>query len=85
MLAYDVGQAQPGLLRLVPVESYAAAGTDYLVASSQAYGPYVTNPQAAPTESGDYARLFQATREVARFTPSKAHPGPEMRILKVNP
>jgi 4-amino-4-deoxy-L-arabinose transferase-like glycosyltransferase len=72
-------------LRLAPVEAYAAAGTDYLVASSQAYGPYITNPRVAPTEYDDYVRLFQATREVARFTPSKAHPGPELRILKVNP
>ena len=72
-------------LRLARVEAYAAAGTDYLVASSQAYGPYVTNPRVAPTEDDDYVRLFQATREVARFTPSKAHPGPELRILKVNP
>ena len=69
-------------LRLVPLETYAASGTDYLVASSEVYGPYVSNPQGTPNEYADYARLFHETREVARFTPSKAHPGPELRILK---
>ncbi|HEY7056281.1 MAG TPA: phospholipid carrier-dependent glycosyltransferase [Vicinamibacterales bacterium] len=67
-----------------PVESYAASGTDYIIASSQAYGPFVSNPQGYPEQYTAYSRLFQATREVARFTPSRVHPGPELRILRVD-
>ena len=72
-------------LRLTPLESYAASSTDYLVASSQCYGPYLDEPQKYPAEYGDYVRLFRQVPEVARFTPSKEHPGPELRILKVKP
>jgi len=67
-----------------PVESFAATGTDYIVLSSYVYGPSVSNPQAHPEEYAEYSRLFQATQEVARFTPSRQHPGPELRILKVD-
>ena len=64
---------------------YAAAGTDYLIASSQIYGLYLANPQSYPDEYGDYVRLFREAREVARFAPTKDHPGPELRVLKVVP
>jgi 4-amino-4-deoxy-L-arabinose transferase-like glycosyltransferase len=72
-------------LRLTPFETYADSGTEYLVASSQCYGPYLEEPQRYPTEYGDYVRLFRQAPEVARFTPSTDHPGPELRILKVKP
>src|SRR6185437_6303321 len=71
-------------LRRQPVESLAGAGIDYIVLSSYVYGPSVSNPQAHPEEYAEYNRLFQAAREVARFTPSREHPGPELRILKVD-
>jgi hypothetical protein len=61
-------------LRRKPVEWLAASGTDYIILSSS-----VAHPDE-PAESG---RLFQGTREVARFTPSRVHPGPELRILRV--
>jgi 4-amino-4-deoxy-L-arabinose transferase-like glycosyltransferase len=72
-------------LRSAPLESYAASGTGYLIASSQIYGLYLANPRTYPDEYGDYVRLFREAREIARFTPSKDHPGPELRILKVVP
>ena len=72
-------------LRLAPLEEYVAAGTDYLVASSQCYGPYMDEPQKYGVEYADYVRLFRQLPEVARFTPSRDHPGPELRILKVKP
>jgi hypothetical protein len=28
-------------------------------------------------------RIFAQTQEVARFTPSAEHPGPELRVLKI--
>ena len=38
-----------------------------------------------PSEYADYQRIFLQAHEVARFTPSSRHPGPELRILKVKP
>ena len=74
-------------LRLRPFEQLVAQGAEYLVASSQLYGPYVEvasgGPQKHPQEYAEYMAIFDRTEEVARFTPSAAHPGPELRILKV--
>jgi 4-amino-4-deoxy-L-arabinose transferase-like glycosyltransferase len=70
-------------LRLDPANEYAGSGVQYLVASSQCYGLYFSEPTAYPLEFDDYQRLFAETEEVARFTPSSEHPGPELRILKV--
>jgi hypothetical protein len=70
-------------LRQQSVSDYAASGVDYLVASSQVYGPYTADPPAYPGEYSDYARIFRETQEVARFIPSAEHPGPEVRVLKV--
>ena len=70
-------------LRLDSLDTDAAHGVEYLVASSEEYGPYVSNPSTFPGESGDYQRLFAQTRELARFTPSRDHPGPELRVLQL--
>jgi len=65
------------------VDEYASKNIQYLVASSQCYGLYFGDPVAYRAEYNDYQRLFAETEEVARFTPSPDHPGPELRILKV--
>ena len=74
-------------LRLHALETYAAENVDYLIASSQCYGPYLDpqngGPSVYPSEYGDYMRIFRQTQEVARFIPSREHPGPELRILKI--
>jgi 4-amino-4-deoxy-L-arabinose transferase-like glycosyltransferase len=74
-------------LRLRPFEHFVTQGVEYLVASSQLYGPYFDAatgaPQKFPREYAEYAAIFARTDEVARFTPSATHPGPELRILKV--
>jgi 4-amino-4-deoxy-L-arabinose transferase-like glycosyltransferase len=62
---------------------YAARGIQYLVASSQCYGPFLANPAAYREEYNDYQRIFAEGDEVARFTATPDHPGPELRILKV--
>ncbi len=72
-------------LREKAPEAYAAEGVDYLIASSQSYWPYLSEPGRHPGEYADYIRLFRQFPEVARFTPSREHPGPELRILKVKP
>ena len=64
---------------------YARSGIQYLVASSQCYGPYLEDPQRYSEEYRDYQRIFSETEEIARFTPSRDHPGPELRVLKVKP
>ena len=74
-------------LRVRTFDSFVADGVDYLVASSQCYGPYLNaaagGPQKYPQEYAEYMRIFSQAEEVARFTPSAAHPGPELRILKI--
>jgi 4-amino-4-deoxy-L-arabinose transferase-like glycosyltransferase len=70
-------------LRLDGVELYSATDIQYLVASSQCYGPYFEDPAQFPSEHGDYQRIFSQTEEVARFRMSSEHPGPELIILKV--
>jgi hypothetical protein len=72
-------------LRQRTFEEYAAAGASYLVASSQCYGPYLSAPRQHPTEYAEYMTLFTRGEEVARFVPSREHPGPELRILRVRP
>lgn len=74
-------------LRLRPLEAYVADGVQYLIASSQCYGPYLDaqagGPQKYPVEYADYMRIFSQTDEIIRFTPSADHPGPELRVLKI--
>jgi 4-amino-4-deoxy-L-arabinose transferase-like glycosyltransferase len=72
-------------LRLDGGKPYAGSGIQYLVASSQCYGPYLGAPSQFPSEYADYQRIFAQTEEVARFMPSADHPGPELLILRVKP
>lgn len=74
-----------GQLREVAYEQYVAEGVDYLVASSYAYGRYLEAPHVFPREYAEYMRLFEQSREVARFTPSPERPGAELRIYRVAP
>jgi hypothetical protein len=70
-------------LRHRSYEDYVESGVDYLVASSQCYGPYLMSPKVYRHEYNDYMVLFAHTEEIARFTPTDDQPGPELRILKV--
>ena len=72
-------------LRAKSYDEYVADGVDYLIASSQSYGPYLTSPASFAREYAEYGRIFAQSREVAHFAPSNEHPGPELRILKVKP
>ena len=66
-------------------EQYVEQGVDYIVASSQCYGPYFENPGRHPREYGEYRMLFSRMREMARFTPPRGYPWPELIIFKVQP
>ena len=70
-------------LRLSSALGSSEGGVQYLVASSASYGLYFAEPQNYPAEYADYQQIFALTEDVARFSPSSDHPGPELRILKV--
>jgi 4-amino-4-deoxy-L-arabinose transferase-like glycosyltransferase len=72
-------------LRLKSYDDYVEDGVDYLVASSQCYGPYFAEPHRFRREYEEYMRLFTQAREVARFTPPPGKPWPELIILRVKP
>ena len=62
-------------------QEYVSQGFQYVVASSQAFGP----PLSAPHENTElykaYMNLFEQSRELIRFAPDDSHPGPEIRIF----
>ena len=64
---------------------YVSAGVEYFIASSQKYGDALQEPHKHPDLYGAYMRLFEQSRELARFTPDADHPGPELRIYKLQP
>lgn len=66
-------------------DGYVTDGVEYVVASSQCYGPYFEAPQDSPAEYAAYMTLFGRMQEIVRFTPDERHPGPELRIFKVQP
>jgi 4-amino-4-deoxy-L-arabinose transferase-like glycosyltransferase len=70
-------------LRARKYEQYQDERIDYLVASSQCYGPYFAAPRQFRDEYAEYMTLFSQAQELARFTPSNDQPGPELRIFKV--
>ena len=63
--------------------SFKRDGVEYVVASSQQYGQYADSAHQSSTEYLYYQRLFEDTKELARFTPSAEHPGPELRVLRI--
>jgi 4-amino-4-deoxy-L-arabinose transferase-like glycosyltransferase len=70
-------------LGMKDIEVFREEGIQYLVASSQVFGTFFDQPAAYPEENRQYRRLFEQTEEVARFTGTPEHPGPELRILRV--
>ena len=70
-------------LRTEDLDGYRRDGIEYLVASSQVYGAYLNDARDFPNENRDYRDLFARAQEIARFTASGEHPGPEFRVLRV--
>jgi 4-amino-4-deoxy-L-arabinose transferase-like glycosyltransferase len=62
-------------------EEYLEQGFDYVVASSGADGPAISDPHQHPELFRAYTLLFEQSREVVRYAPSEEHPGPEIRIF----
>lgn len=70
-------------LALKPLDAYAAEGFDYLVASSAAFGPALDRPEEFPQQTAAYRRIFKEAEPVFSVRPSSDHPGPELRIFKI--
>lgn len=66
-----------------PAEWFAANGYPYLVTNASRSDRFTRNPERYPAEAAAYARLYQETRELARFNLDSGHIGPEVRILQV--
>lgn len=65
------------------LDDHRAAGTRFLVASSQVYGPTLERPDEDPALTAAYRTLFRSVREAARFSPDGTRKGPELRILAI--
>jgi 4-amino-4-deoxy-L-arabinose transferase-like glycosyltransferase len=65
------------------LESYAAEGYDYFIASSQAFGSSMREPHVRPAEYAAYRRLFDRASLVFTVEPSNEHPGPELRVFRI--
>jgi 4-amino-4-deoxy-L-arabinose transferase-like glycosyltransferase len=61
--------------------AYVEQGFQYMVATSAGYGQALAAPYQYPEEYAAYMRLFDSSRELARFAPSEQHPGAEIRIF----
>jgi hypothetical protein len=72
-------------LRRKSYEQFRNEGAQYLIANSEAYGPALVAPHQFPDDYNDYMKIFTQSHELLRITPTNDVPGPEMRILKVEP
>jgi hypothetical protein len=72
-------------LRRKSYEQFRSEGAQYLIANSEAYGPALVAPYQFPDDYSDYMKIFTQSHELHRITPTNDVPGPEMRILKVEP
>ena len=74
--------------QLRPASAGDYAGTGHPVSGRLLAGLRAVPREPAeriPTNTATTCGCFAQAEEVARFTPSKDHPGPELRILKVMP
>ncbi len=61
-------------------DDYLRDGVDYLLASSQAFGPVLDAPQNAPAHYARYRALFDQAQETFVVKPEPGRPGPELRV-----
>lgn len=64
-------------------DDYVRSGFEYLIASSQVFGPAFDTPQNYPTVYAAYRQLFDQSTELATIKPSSQNPGPELRIYRL--
>ncbi len=63
---------------------YLAAGIEFVLASSTAYGPIFEAPQNRPAEYAAYRHLFDQATLVMAFDSSAQHPGPDLRLYRLS-
>jgi 4-amino-4-deoxy-L-arabinose transferase-like glycosyltransferase len=75
----------PRRLIVNDVEHYQREGVNYLVASSLSFKAafYDVPPEQAALVA--YSDLFRRTQHLITFMPSDEHPGPELRVYRVQP
>lgn len=65
---------------------YVRDGHQYIIASSQAFGPAFEAPQRLPELYAAYRTLFDQSQELLIVRPENpARPGPELRIYRLTP
>ena len=64
-------------------DAYAKAGFQYLIASSQVFGPVLDAPQLDPERYARYRELFDRSKQLLIVKPSERHPGPELRVYQL--
>jgi 4-amino-4-deoxy-L-arabinose transferase-like glycosyltransferase len=65
-------------------QDYAHDGIDYIIASSQAFGPVLDAPQSAPDRYARYRSIFDQSQQVFAIKPQPGRPGPELRIYRLH-
>jgi 4-amino-4-deoxy-L-arabinose transferase-like glycosyltransferase len=70
-------------LTLRSYDDYVQSGAEYVVASSQAFGPVLAAPQGAPDRYARYRALFDQSQELFIVKQEPDHPGPELRIYRL--
>jgi 4-amino-4-deoxy-L-arabinose transferase-like glycosyltransferase len=66
------------------LDEYRAAGVQYVVASSQVYGPFLEQPTLDAARYSAYVSLFEGAPELVRFRPTDTVLGPELRVLALS-
>jgi 4-amino-4-deoxy-L-arabinose transferase-like glycosyltransferase len=62
--------------------AYREKGVQYVIASSQAFGPAFEAPERHPEMYAAYQRLFSEGTEMKTFAASDEHPGPTLKIYR---
>jgi 4-amino-4-deoxy-L-arabinose transferase-like glycosyltransferase len=67
------------------LDDYVRDGYDYMIATSQVFGPAFEAPQRLPDLYASYRRLFDPSQEVLIVRPDATRAGPELRIYRLPP
>ncbi|MBI1873279.1 MAG: phospholipid carrier-dependent glycosyltransferase [Acidobacteria bacterium] len=70
-------------LTLHEYQNYRDDGFEYMIAHSQSFGAAFAEPHSHAAEYAEYRRLFDQASLLTTFEPSEDHPGPELRIFKL--
>lgn len=66
-------------------DDYLEDGVQFLVASSQSFGPFVSETGSGSPEGLAYRALFRRLQLVHHVSPSGDHPGAELRVYRLVP